>query len=165
MLTSLLGIVAAQAASVTTPPPVVLYTPSHGYPSRSASPLEPVRSAIFDVEVRGGDQLLWSGPMRVSTQNGASLDHRQSDAPPAQCAASERGYDNSNRQLLSISLSMRDGPASLVSARVTWERQLDSTDCRGGSRTVSFNETFPLEAGSSKTIKADGGLTVTLRQR
>jgi hypothetical protein len=103
--------------------------------------------------------------MRVSTRNGASHDRRQSNAPTDQCAASERGYDSSNRQVLSISLSMRDGPTLLVSARATWERQLDSTDCRGGSRTVSFNETFPLEAGKSKTIKADGDLTMIFRQR
>ncbi len=165
MLTSLLWIIAAQAGSTTTPPPVLVYTPSHGYPSRSSSPREPVRSAIFDVEVRGGDQLLWSGPMRVSTQNGASLDRRQSDAPPEQCAASERGYDTSMRETLSINLSMRDAPAAVVSARATWERRLDSSDCRGGSRTVSFNETFPLEPGKSRTIKADGGLMMIVRQR
>lgn len=49
--------------------------------------------------------------------------------------------------------------------RATWERPLDHRDCRGGTRTASFNETFPIEPGKVKTIKADGGLTVTLRPR
>jgi hypothetical protein len=165
MLTSFLWIIAAQAGSATQPPPVLVATPSYGNSSRSNSPRDQVRSAIFDVEVRGGDQLLWSGQMRVSTQNGASLDRRQSDAPPEQCAFSERGYDSTMRERLSINLSMRDAPAALVSARATWERRPDSTDCRGNSRAVSFNETFPLESGKSKTIKADGGLMVIVRQR
>lgn len=124
---------------------------------------QPAKPMTLDVEVRGGDKLLWSGPMRVSPQNGASLDRRKSDAPE-QCSGSDRSYDSSVRKMLSINLSMRDGPR-LVSANVTWERSLDGADCQVGRRTVSFNETFSLEPGKLKTIRADGGLTVTFRQR
>jgi hypothetical protein len=165
MMMSSVWIVAAQAGAVTvsTPPPI--YVPAHRYPMQTNATREPFRSAVLDVEVRGGDHLLWSGPMRVSTQSGASLDRRQSDASPEQCGAPERGYGGGDREALSINLSMRDAPVAFLAVRATWERPLDQSDCRGGTRTVSFNETFPIEPGKAKTIKADGGLTVTLRPR
>ncbi|WP_394647998.1 hypothetical protein [uncultured Sphingomonas sp.] len=160
MTNAILWLVTMQAVTIA-PPPV--YVPSHTYPL--STPRGPFRSVTFDVEVRGGNQLLWSGAMRVSTDAGASIDRRQSDAPAERCPSAERGYGSSERDALSLSLSMRDSTAMVVAVRGSWERRVDGGACEGGTRTISFSDTVPIAPGSVTMIKGDGGLTVTLRQR
>ena len=160
MTKAILWLLATQGVAIA-PPPV--FTASHAYPL--STPRAAFRSVTFDVEVRGGGQLLWSGPMRVSTDAGASIDRRQSDAPAERCSTAERGYGSSEREALSLFLSMRDATAIVVTIRGSWERRIEGDACGGGTRTVSFSDTVPIAPGSVKTIKGDGGLTVTLRQR
>jgi hypothetical protein len=160
-------LLALLAASV--PPPVTtVWTPPppgpHIFGMGSSLP-----ATDFDVEVRAGHDLLWSGSMRVSGAQAASFSRQKSDAPPGDCPAGPIGYGGGERSALSITLaSFRvDATNSRFRFTLNWERPGQSGQCAGAgsARTVGLSESFDLAPGQSRTLTGDGGLVVQLHRR
>ncbi|MBN8819447.1 MAG: hypothetical protein J0I80_12110 [Sphingomonas sp.] len=154
-----LMMLAAATPAVPVPPLPVIEMPR-------AAPTTPVN---FEVEVRAGSELLWSGTMRVSGQSPASFTRNKTDAPEAVCAAPVYNSTNS-RTSLSLTLTGRRFAQEKTgyNLRVTWERPgpaADACEAPLSTRTVALAQDFSIAPGQSVTVTGDAGLSVTLRRR
>jgi len=154
----------AAPADVPVPPPIHAVS---DYPRATrATPLPPVQ---FEVEVRSGNDILWSGPMRVAESLPANFNRQKLDAPDVACPP--YAGRNGQRSSLSVSLSTsgRAVPDQRFALRVTWERPSlgaeRSCEPQQGTRTVGLNQSFDLAPGQSTTITGDGGFSITIRRR
>lgn len=129
--------------------------------------VEPSAVAPIRVRVAVGTQTLFDDELRVGRGSGASYSESRSEAPSIDCSA-DRYYGGGDRSSLSVQLYLRDevqtGPA--VNLNVTWQRPASTNVCPNeGTRSVSLTQTVPLAPGQSATVRADGGLSVTLSRR
>lgn len=157
-------LVAAQAVSppprlppVAVPPPVYIPTPTY------SSPISRERYVV-DVEVRAGNLILWSGPLRVGGGYGqTSVRRDQSEPGDSKCGNGEELATATNS--VSLTLSPR-GRNDALSVNVRWSRPGDLPCGLGpNSRTVELSSAIALAPGESKTIAGDGGLMVRLQRR
>ena len=155
------------AAQVAPPPPVISVPPViHSSPRFAVSNRVPGERYTVEVEIRAGTETLWSGPMNVSTTQGANFSRQMSEAPASDCGP--EGYGQQAQNSLSLQLNPQrvpDAGASL-GVSVRWGRTIPGTcPYRNSSRTVELNETVALTPNKSVTLTGDAGLTVRLRRR
>ena len=152
---------AAAVPPVPAPPPIVALPRVD--PASSAPPV------TFDVEVRAGGEVQWSGPMRVSGQSPASFSRNKSDAAEALCPSPV--YPGASaRTSLSVTLTSRRVAPDRIgyNLRVSWDRPgpvADACLAPQSTRTVALTQNVAIEPGQSVTVNGDGGLSVTLRRR
>lgn len=172
---SMIMLAAAQTVSAAPAQPPVIQT----VPRAAAAPPVSItenpdsfdnsqETAIFDVDARSGNELLWAGEMRVSGRQGASFTRQQSNASTSSCARGQTSYGQGERSSLSINLNRyragRDEGG--VQMRVTWERPGEGDTCQGANaRTAGITENLFLERGQERIVKGDGGLIIRLRRR
>ena len=142
-------------------PPSVFVAPR----SMMASPRGRERFLV-DVEVRAGGDVLWSGPMTVSTGQVTSFMRRLSEPGPDDC--SPGGYVPSLENSLSVQISSqgRSNGDAAFAVSVRWGRSVPGA-CpdRAGNRSVELSQTVSLEPGRTVTVSGDADLTVRLRRR
>lgn len=153
--------IAATAPVVAAPPPPILIAPT--FPGKPAGP--PV---TFDVDVRLGNEVLWSGPMRVSQGAQAQFTRTKSDAPAMQCTDTTFRY-GSDVTTLSVRLSRQSSQPGEDRFQLTanWSRPGADNGCPGaqGTRTIGLTQSFVLPADGDLAVTGDGGLSIRLHRR
>lgn len=142
------------------PPPVIITTvdtsPRRPDPARPPVPLR--------IEVRAGDEVIWSDTLRVAWVGRSSYSVTR-DEPHTQRCDQGQLY-NRARQSLKVSLSLSQWPKQGERLRVNidWSRPNPEDSCsnNGGSRSVSLEQTVQLPAGATRRIEGDGGLVMTV---
>lgn len=124
----------------------------------------PAARFTVEAEVRGGDAVLWSGPLRVGgSYNQTSVRREQSEPGDTECG-SGRGVAPISTSF-SLTLNAR-GEQDQVLVNVRWSRPGDRPCAPGpNSRTVELAGTVDLPPGGTATLTGDGGLVVRLRRR
>lgn len=148
-------------------PPIALETapPSAARQARLAER----RNAItFDVEVRGGREILWSGNLRISGNMSGEYSQSKREAWTACPGDGDGSSRYANRQNeLRVSLNRRYGEAETdaFSVSATWVRPFESCDEGLGSRSVAIVQNLTLLPGASRELIGDGGLMLRLTRR
>ncbi|MFM6932512.1 MAG: hypothetical protein ACKOUT_09750 [Novosphingobium sp.] len=160
---------AAQSRPVPMPPPPVVAPPPPPVMIAPAPPMiRTVQAArmpatVFQVEVLGETERLWSGTLRVGAYNNAAFNSSVNEAPET-CPADKSNlgsYAPNFGRSVRVALSRRgygaDDNTFTVSAN--WTRP--GAACEdGGSAAVSFDRPFKLDVGGKAEFKGDGGLVV-----
>lgn len=159
---ALLSIAATAPIVAAPPPPPILIAPT--------SPGRPIGPPVtFDVDIRLGNEVLWSGPMRVSQGAAAQFTRTKSDAPAVQCTDAALRYVSSDVTSLSVRLSRQASPQGEDRFQLTanWSRPGGENGCPNeqGTRTIGLTQSFVLSANSDLTVAGDGGLSIRLRRR
>lgn len=170
-LAVLLSIAAtAPTAAVASPPPIVTVAPPPPMISAPALPSRTVGPAVtFDVEIRLGDEILWTGPMRVAEGAQAQFTRTKNDAPTTQCTDPILRYGGTDTSSLSVRLSRlasRTGE-DRFQLTATWSRPGIEKGCsmEQGTRTIGLTQTLTIANNGDLTVHGDGGLAVRLRRR
>jgi len=155
--------------SIAVTTPAVVAAPTAPVVLAPASPGRPIGPPVtFDVDVRLGNEILWSGPMRVSQGAQAQFTRNKSDAPAVQCADTAFRYGN-DVTTLSVRLSRQGSQPGEDRFQLTanWSRPGAENGCPNetGTRTIGLTQTFLLAANGELTVTGDGGLSVRLRRR
>lgn len=139
--------------TATVPPPIYVHDRS-----------SPAARFTVEAEVRGGDAVLWSGPLRVGgSYNQTSIRREQSEPGDTECGPG-RGVAPITTSL-NLTLNAR-GEQDQVLVNVRWSRPGDRPCAPGpNSRTVELAGTVDLPPGGTATLTGDGGLVVRLRRR
>ncbi len=128
-------------------------------------------AASFDIEVRAGGEVLWSGPMRVSRLVAGRFERRKTEAPAASCGDGGTSRVNAaENTTLSVNVQRYLGAPiddAAFTLSVTWVRPGEGDACGGGRATLTsgISQQLRLAPGQSLTINGDSGLTVRLRRR
>ncbi|HEX7852347.1 MAG TPA: hypothetical protein VF503_01470 [Sphingobium sp.] len=151
------------------PPPPPMPSAPILLSSRSSSP-NPLKFVNFEVEVRSGSTVLWSGAMRVSNRVGASFSRQQSDASAEACENEQGDYGfGGERSALAVNLSMmrQSSGSDSFDLRVNWDRPglRDGCSSRRGTRTIALSENFVLVERTETVITGDGALAIRIRRR
>lgn len=145
------------------PPPVVVSTAGRMAPSRQEG-----EAVDFDVEIKAGDQSLWSGPMRVSNRVSATFNSDKHDASTEICVNDPSDFGSGNRSRLSVTLRMLPygDRRDLFALTLSWEHPSSDRHCNRdmATRTVGLTENFTLGAGQETRLRGDGGLVVHIRR-
>lgn len=145
--------------AVTAPPAPRIYVPTIASP-----PLDNGPRRRIGIILRAGDATLWNGSLLVSARGGASWRQSKQEAAAETCVTG-RAYDQSQNEL-SVTLSPNyvgsDPITPTIVVTVRWVRPGEGR-C-GGSRTVEVRETVALGAGKAQLLRADGGLSVEVRE-
>ncbi|MBC9031780.1 hypothetical protein IAG41_05190 [Sphingomonas sp. JC676] len=127
----------------------------------------PAERFTVDVEVRGSSEILWSGPLRVATNQSTSI--RRDRSEPAATPCPDEGYVGGSEQTnLSVQLNAQRTreDATLVRVTVRWARPAPGRcGSRGSARTVELNDTVELPRGEWVTLRGDGNLELRLRRQ
>lgn len=148
--------------TVPMPPPPVMVAPAPVPMIAAPSRMLPT---VFQVELLGGAERLWSGELRVGGYNSASFNSTVSEAPET-CPADKSDLGNyapNFSRTIRVSVSRRgyDGGNNGFFVSASWTRP--GLPCEEyGSSTVSFDRPIKLEVGSKAEMKGDGGLVVRL---
>lgn len=122
----------------------------------------------LDIEVTGGGERLWSGTLRVNSQQNADYRATLQQARPA-CAGADptRNIYNGEQNQLSVSISRRGWGRDIdgFMAQVNWTRPLNSCETGAGQATVGFNREFVLRPQAVTQLAGDGGLVVKIARR
>ncbi|WP_144039923.1 hypothetical protein [Novosphingobium sp. TH158] len=128
-------------------------------------PSPPPPPALFQVELWGGGEKLWSGQMRLANYAGASFNSTLSEAPepcPADKSALGTYAPNQSRSLR-VAINRRgyapENPEYTVSA--SWTRPAGGCEA-GGTSSVSFDRPMTIAVGQKQELKGDGGLAVVV---
>jgi hypothetical protein len=127
---------------------------------------QPTEVAVFDVELRGGDVILWRGQLRASDVAPASFTQRESNAPEGACPRPFDYQGDANALSLNIS-SIRFGEeGGSFNVRASWDRPTKGGCVDGsGQRSLSVTERLAIAPGEAKVIRGDAGFEVRLRRR
>ena len=127
----------------------------------------PVPRYPVQVEIRGGDSVLWSGIVHAGGAGTVMLSHNLSE-PGVDCGSAERGREQTNSYTFSLyPRSARQNSANtIVQVNASWTRS-EPGDCAQspGSRTVSLIQSVDLASGRPVVLRGDGGLIITLRRQ
>jgi hypothetical protein len=141
-------------STMTAPPSVYINRIGDGQPARFT----------VDVEVRGGDAVLWSGPLRVGGGYGQTSIRREQTEPGDTECRPGRGVAPISTSL-NLTLNGR-GEQDQVLVNVRWSRPGDQPCAPGpNTRTVELAGTVELPANGAATLTGDGGLIVRIRRR
>ncbi|MFM5907051.1 MAG: hypothetical protein ACKOPO_05630 [Novosphingobium sp.] len=146
------------------PPPIMIAPAPSAYRSQNNLPM-----AVFQVELIGGTERLWSGQLRLNSYNSASFNSTINEAMetcPADKANLGRYAPNFSRSVR-VGLSRRNyGYGSTENSdefavSATWTRP--GIPCQeDGTSSVSFDRPVTMTVGARTEIKGDGGLVVRL---
>lgn len=170
VLTTLLAALAAQGVPAAGPareirPAPAIQIRASGDRYRIPRDAQPVMLATFDIDISARGARLWSGPLRVSTNEGASFSRTVQQATPCE----KQNGARSQSETITLSLAQqRNTDADRYDLTVNWERPgPEAGSCKGGrsTRETRLNEAIDLPPGGQVTVNGDGGLTITLRRR
>lgn len=121
----------------------------------------------FDLEVRGGKELIWAGSLRVAAS--AAGDYSQSRREPFDSCPGEPGASNypgrQNELRLSLSRNYGNDAPNRFNLAVNWVRPVEDCAEGHGNRAAAIQQTFNLMPGESRQFSGDGGLAVKLTRR
>lgn len=154
---------------VAPPPPMVVQTIEPPMAAVRGARLAERRAVIaFDVEVRGGREVLWSGTLRVSGNMAGEYTQSKREAwspCPGDAEGASRYPYRQNELRVSLSRRNGDGEADAFSITTSLIRPLESCGEGQGSRSVAITQVVTLAPGASRELTGDGGLSVRLTRR
>lgn len=123
----------------------------------------PLQNFRFEVTVRGGDRLLWSGELYLSEYEGARFETDLQDINPA-CSYEERRKVSRNSALVLTLTSFDTTDSYGFWLRTYWEHRLPQC---GELRSAIAWISVPVEIaeGETRTIAGDSDLSVELTRR
>ena len=151
------------------PPPIVRVDPPLIAPViRPPVPVAPDPSpVVYDVKAMAGQETMYSGSMRISRSGRASFaqNFSQSNAPPCAAVHSWEAGEQTSFTLQLVRDQMSTGSETNLYISADWVRPLSPLTCPGGSRSASLRQTLELAPHTSRTIRGDAGLEVTVTRR
>jgi hypothetical protein len=161
---------ASQRLPVPTPAPPAPPAPAPSlhmrYPPQFSS--APRERYMVDVEIRGEGQVLWSGELRLATNQQTSV--RRDLTQPGATACSEPRLGSVERTGLDLVLTPRAWSEADAGVEMTlrWGRPSGNA-CANfdgvSARTVELRDTIRLAPGQWVTVSGDAGLTLRIRRR
>lgn len=159
LMIALAAQVAAPPARVVLPPaPPPVYVPTVIDRETSAARF------VVDVEIRGGNAVLWSGPLRIGSGYAQTSVRRDQTEPGDSVCAPGQAVSPVNSSLF-LTLSPR-GQSGDILVNVRWSRPGEQP-CGAGpnARVVELSGTVALTDARAATLTGDGGLVVRLHRR
>ncbi len=151
------------------PAPIVNMTRSES-PGESARIQRAMQEIVaLEVEVSAGGERLWSGVLRVNSQQSANYTSslRQARPPCPGMEDAPRYYGNGEQIQLNVGIERRGWENNVdgFNFQISWVHPRQACDNGGGQATVGFNQGFVLRPGASTQLNGDGGLTIRITRR
>ena len=160
MMLALLLQAIPEAPRITSAPPIAVSAVSRPYSI-------PRERFVVDLEISGGDEKLWTGPLRVANGQTTSIRRERSEPVATPCPEDTYGAP-AEQTALSVQLSpeQRGEGASAIRITVRWTRP-GPASClsRSSGRVVELNETVLLTRGQWVSVSGDAGLVLRLRRQ